>query len=624
MSDSVTADLGQRDEPNIPEEGAAPQAGWGGSWRPLFRYVPALDSLRQYSWPTLRADALAGLTVAAVAVPQAMAYALIAGIPPEHGLYTAIVMTVVGALFCSSKQLINGPTNAISIAVLSALAPIHDEASKIQAAILLALLVGIIQTGITLFRLGDLTRYISNAVIVGFTLGAAVLLVLDQTKNLVGLTPRGGPEDHFLKRFWLTITESDRLPPWTVGIGLGTIVLVLGLRWLDNRLRIRLLPEFLLVVIGMATLVWAADLRPPDVQVIPEIPRALPAFSVPTFDPSHLRHLSSSALAIALLGLLEALAMAKALAAQTGQKLDINQQCLSEGLANLSGSFFQCYPGSGSLTRSAINQQSGGLTQWAGIFCALAVAATMLLFAPLARYIPRAALAGILMVSAWRMVDRKQLLYHLRATKFDAGIVLATAFAAVFISVEFCILVGVFLSFLLYVPRAARIHMSELTLTPERVVRERRPQDPRCARILMYSIEGELFFGAAPDFDRHLAAIERRADAETRVVVLRLKRARNPDGVCLALLDDFLARMRARNIVVLLCGVREDLARALHNTGLLARLPPEHVFREQPAVGSSTLAAVRYAYDLLAGDLCSICPRRREPNGEQQGWYYMI
>jgi SulP family sulfate permease len=590
----------------------------------LFRYVPALDSLRQYSWSALRADVLAGLTVAAVAVPQAMAYALIAGIPPEYGLYTAIVMTAVGALFCSSKQLINGPTNAISIAVLSALAPIHGEAGKVHAAILLALLVGIIQTGITLFRLGDLSRYISNAVIIGFTVGAAVLLVLDQTKNLIGLTPRGGPDDPFLRRFWLTVTGVDGVNAWTVGIGVGTIALVLGLRWVDGRLRVRLLPEFLLVVIFMATLVWAADLAAQGVPVNPEIPRSLPALRVPTLDGGHLRHLSSSALAIALLGLLEAIAMAKALAAQTGQKLDINQQCLSEGLANLCGSFFQCYPGSGSLTRSAINQQSGARTQWAGVFCALAVAATVLLFAPLARYIPRAALAGILMVSAWRMVDRRQLLYHLRATKFDAGIVLATALSAVFISVEFCILIGVFLSFVLYVPRAARIHMSELTVTPERVVRERRHQDPHCERILMYSIEGELFFGAAPDFDRHLATIEKRAGPDIRVVVLRFKRARNPDGVCLGLLEEFLARMSARHIVVLLCGVREDLARALRNTGLVGRLPPEHIFREHPAVWSSTLHAVRYAYELLAGDYCAACPRRREPDGQQQEWYYMI
>src|SRR3954466_9841115 len=172
----------------------------------LFRVVPAFDSLRNYSLHDLSSDTMAGLTVAAVAVPQAMAYAQIAGIPPQYGLYTAIVMTTVGALLDSSRQLINGPTNAISIAVLSALVGFGDV-ERIPALILLTLIVGIIQTAISMLRLGDLTRYVSHAVIVGFTLGAAVLLVLDQLKNLLGLPAGGSGEDHFLKRVWVTLSH---------------------------------------------------------------------------------------------------------------------------------------------------------------------------------------------------------------------------------------------------------------------------------------------------------------------------------------------------------------------------------------------------------------------------------
>src|SRR5688572_12404787 len=181
------------------------QSPTGTSW--LFRLVPALDSLRTYRAQDARHDTLAGLTVAAVAVPQAMAYASIVGLPVEYGLYTAIVMTAVGAMFDSSKQLINGPTNAISIAVLSAIGGLGLDGpeERVQAAVLMALMIGVIQTGIALLRLGDLTRYISHAVIVGFTAGAAVLLVLDQTKNLLGLAAQGGAHDHFLLRLWLTL-----------------------------------------------------------------------------------------------------------------------------------------------------------------------------------------------------------------------------------------------------------------------------------------------------------------------------------------------------------------------------------------------------------------------------------
>ncbi len=588
----------------------------------LYRLVPAFDSLRTYTWNALRLDFFAGLTVAAVAVPQAMAYASIAGLPPQYGLYTAIVMTFVGALLDSSKQLINGPTNAISIAMLSALAFEPDLDAKIAAAILLAFLIGAVQTGITLLRLGDLSRYISHAVIVGFTLGAAILLILDQLKNLLGLRDLGDPHEHFLLRFGRTISgvADTHLP--TFAIGLGTMALVLLLRWVGQRVKTRL-PDFLLAVIAMALLVWLFSLDQRGVRTVGDIPSRLPTPQLPEFSWTRVRAMSGSAFAIGVLGLLEAIAMAKAIASRTGQKLDINQQCLSEGLANLVGSFFQCFPGSGSLTRSAINVEAGAVSQWSGVVAAAVVAVTLLLLAPFAYYIPRSALAGILLLSAWRLVDRKQLYHHLRTTRFDALIVLATAVSAIVISVEFCILIGILLSFVMFIPRAARVHLTEMTLTSDRVLRERGPKDAGCDRILVFSLEGELFFGSGPDLEAHFDTIADRCVPATRAIVLRLKRVRNPDAVCLELLDRFLERMGEKGVVVLLCGVRPDLAKVLRSSGLEPRLGIHRVFHETTDVDfSSTLEAVRHAYDLLAGDLCSACPRRGEMGRDVL--YYMI
>src|SRR3954467_11511989 len=232
----------------------------------LFRVVPAFDSLRHYSLNDLSYDAMAGITVAAVAVPQAMAYAQIPGIPPRYGLYTAIVMTAVGALLDSSKQLINGPTNAISIAVLSALVGFHNE-EIIPAVILLALLVGVIQTGIALLRLGDLTRYVSHAVIVGFTLGAAILLVLDQLKNLLGLTAAGTGQDHFLKRFWLTISHIEQTNLVALYIGIGTVAIALVLRVINVRYRLRI-PELLLALMVMTAMVWNWRLDQQGIKIV--------------------------------------------------------------------------------------------------------------------------------------------------------------------------------------------------------------------------------------------------------------------------------------------------------------------------------------------------------------------
>jgi len=598
-------------------------ARWAGTFRDaLTRAMPALDSLRAYSFSTFRHDLIAGLTVAAVAVPQAMAYAQIAGIPPAYGLYTAIITTIVGAFFSSCKLLIHGPTNAISIAIFSALASVPDE-RRVALAALLAVMVGLIQILVTALRLGDLTRYISHAVLVGFTLAAGTLIFLSQVPGVLGLSDRGDPEQHFLVRWWQTVNDLRDYNPWSIGLAVLTIVLVLALNWANRRWRLRV-PELLSALILAAATVAALGLHDRGVAVVGAIPRRLPEFELPAFDWSAIQELSASALVITLLGLLEALAMAKVLSARTGEKLDINQQCFSEGIANLVGGFFSCFPGSGSLTRSAINHQAGGRTQWSAIFSGVAVAAAMLMFAPLARYVPRAALGGILMITAFRLVDRHRLYYNLRATRFDRGIVIVTALSGVFISIEFCILIGTFLSFVFYVPRAARVNLVELVMTPERVVRQRLPSDRPCGRILIFSLEGELFFGSAPDVEQHLAAIESRVVPGIRVVVLRLKRARNPDAVCLELFEQFFKNMERKGVAVLLSGVRHDMARVLENVGLAERVGRERIFREYPSVWSSTLEAVRHAYQIIGDDLCEHCPKRQEKMHDEETWYYMI
>lgn len=563
------------------------------------KYLPAINSLRRYSLLALRADLLAGLSVAAVAVPQAMAYAIAAGVPPTYGLYTAVVMTAVGALFASSKLLINGPTNVIAIAVLSALAPIPDE-QRLAAVFTLTLLVGLFQTIITLFRLGDLTRYISHSVVVGFTLGASLLLVVDQARNLFGLTAIADGQHHFLVRTWQVWTQSGPPHQATTLIGFGSMVAVLGLRALKKRLGWPLLPELLLTMIGAGLLVAAYRLDQQGVAVVGVIPGELPHFAWPEVPVEHLRGLSESGLAIAVLGLLEALAMAKNLASHTGQKFDLNQQCMSEGLANLTGSLFQCIPGSGSLTRSAINHQAGARSQWSAVWSAIAVALITVAFAPYAQYIPLSALAGILMVTAMGMVDWKALPFHLRATQFDAFIVLTTAVAAVGVSVEFCILIGVFASFLLAVPRAGRMTRTEFVVRDNGVVRERAEGEPADPTLLLFGLEGELFFGSSLALNAHLDWFEERASQGAKVVILRVKRLRNPDAVGMREIDQFIRDMKEAGVRVILAGVRADLLGGLRKAGTLDALAQDQYFPERQAKGSGTLEAVAAARRYLA------------------------
>jgi SulP family sulfate permease len=587
--------------------------------------------LGAYRLDLLRRDLTAGLTVAALAVPQAMAYALIAGVPPEYGLYTAIVVMAVGSIFGSSSHLINGPTNAISLVVFSAVAALNFDAgdpSRVEAVFLLAILVAAIQILIAVLKLGDMTRYVSESVVLGFMTGAGILIAMGQVHNLLGLRSQGDGHLHFLHRLWLTVTQGGPVNPYATTIGVGTAVTVVALRRLGRRLGVEI-PDMLIGVLLASALASALHWAPAGpgekglLAVIGEVPRKLPGFHLPTIRGDWIQQLSGSALAIALLGLLEAIAIAKSIAARTLQPLDFNQQCLAEGLSNLAGGFFQCMPGSGSLTRSAVNYQAGAATRLSGVLAAAAVAVTLLLFAPWAQYVPKAALAGMLMVTAWRLVDRARLRYCLRATRFDAGIALGTAAAAVFINIEFSILIGVFLSFLFFVPRAARLGASELVVSQDRVLRERQPDDPQCSRMALFSLEGELFFGAAPELEEHLAELRRRVAGGVRIVVLRVKRARNPDMACLEILQRFFQDVKRQGATVLLCGVRDDFAQALRNVRMHHYLPAEHIFLEEATAGSSTLQAVRKAYDLLGADRCATCPRRNEAE-EQGALYYMI
>ena len=593
---------------------------WSTALRELYRRVPAVYSLRHYNLSTARADLIAGISVATVAVPQAMAYAMIAGLPAEYGLYTAIVMTAIGALFDSSRQLINGPTNAISIALLSAIGAFPQD-ERIRAAVLMAFLVGAIQIGISLLRLGDLTRYISHSVIVGFTAGASILLVMDQMKNLLGLEAAGGPHDHFLYRFGLTISHIDRLHWPTLVVGIASVLLVLGLRWVNALLGRRLFPDLLLAVVAMAVATAFLGLDHQGVKVVGDIPAKLPFPQLPPLEADKLRSLAGSGLAIALLGLLEAISMAKAIAAVTGQKLDMNQQCLSEGFANLGGSLFQCMPGSGSLTRSAINQQVGGQTQWSGVVSAGAVALIMLFFAPYARFIPRSALAGILMLTAARMVRPREIRYHLRVSRFDAVIVLVTAVSAVAISIEFCVLIGVVMSFLLVVPRTGQMLLTEFAVGRDGAIHERLDEDDICGRILIFGLEGEMYFGSSQSLEKHLETIEDRVLPETQVVVFRLKRARRPDAAGMKLLEGCIERLKARGVHVLVCGVRSEFFECMTRCGLDETLGEAQIFLERPVRLTSTLLAIEHAYTLVTQP-CPTCPRR-EAAVRERGMYYV-
>jgi sulfate permease, SulP family len=560
-----------------------------------------MNRLIDYGPDALRRDVIAGLTVAAISLPQGMAYALLAGVDPRYGLYSAILVTAVASVFGSSSHLINGPTSAISLVVFSALS-IFDADQRVEAAeamFLLGAMVGAIQITIAVLRLGDLTRYISESVILGFMSAAAFLLAVGQISNALGVRDKGTGAQHILYRLWLTLTAGDAVNIRAVLVTLATLLLALVLRRLVRRYR---WPQFdmlaVLLIVGFGA--YLAGWTVPGIDgktaigVAGAVPADLPSFHVATVKLGWALDLASDSVAIAFLGLLEALAIAKSIAHQTRQPLDFNRQCLAEGLANLAGGFFQCLPGSGSLSRSAINFQAGAATRFSGILTAGFVAIAVIAFAPLARYVPKPALAALLLLTASRLVDVGRVAYAVRASRLDAGVVAITALSAVAFGLDLAIIIGVALSILLFVPRAAKIKAAELVVDDHDVVRERLPKEPPNDGFLLYDLEGELFFGAGPELEKVLHGIQAQArHLQIKHVLLRLKRVRNPDMVSLEHLEHFLKQAREEGTSVWLAGLRPDLLAAFDRLNFGDWIEADHVFPQGSDEDSATLAAIK-------------------------------
>ncbi|QGM97409.1 SulP family inorganic anion transporter [Methylocystis parvus] len=572
---------------------------------------PSLNWLKSKRFQNFRKDLVAGATVAAISLPQSMAYALIAGVDPRFGLYTAIVFTAVAGIFGSSNHLVNGPTGAVSLVTFSALAFIDPDAKldAYEAMFLLAVMVGIVQITIAVTRLGDVTRYISESVVTGFISGAAFLTIIGQIANALGVKAQGTGHQHVLYRLYLTLTQPGPFNYKAIVISGSAILFAIYGRKLIRKVGLPQIEMLLAVILlsAAAYFVGWSQFAPgakPAVPLIEAIPAALPGLHVPSIKLEWLVDMSSSAVSIGILGLLEALAIAKAVAHSSRQQLDYNRQCLAEGIGNLVGGFFRCMPGAGSLSRTAINYSAGAVTRFSGVFTAAIVAFAVLMLGPLAAYIPKAVLAGLLIVAASRLIDVERIRYTATASRADAILLVTTALAAVFIEVEFAILIGSTVSIIWYILRASQLKVQELIVSPEQVVRARIASDPPTSDVLIYDIEGEFFFGAAPDLDKYLrTAADEAVRRKAHFIVLRLKRVRNPDAVALETLDIFLKEARRDGLTILLAGVRPDLHDALERIGIAKRHGEGLIFREEEKDYSATLSAVRKAYDLATAQL---------------------
>ncbi|MGB0722172.1 MAG: SulP family inorganic anion transporter [Gammaproteobacteria bacterium] len=446
---------------------------------------------------TVRADAMAGLTGAVVVLPQGVAFATIAGMPPEYGLYAGMIPAIIAAFFGSSKHLVSGPTTAASIVLFSSLSVYATPGSMdyVTLALTLTFMVGILELALGLARMGALVNFISHSVIVGFTAGAAILIAAKQLKHFFGIEmPSGGHLHDILIAFARQLGDIN---PYVTTVALGTLLSGIVIRKLMPR------APYLIVsmVFGSLLAVALNALFGEDVTEIPQVgalPSSLPPLSAPDFSLDTIRDLAGTAIAVTLFALTEAVSIGRSLAARGGYRINGNQEFIGQGLSNIAGSFFSGYVATGSFNRSGLNYEAGAKSPLAAAFAGLLLMIIVLLVAPLAAYLPKAAMAGVLFIVAWGLIDVAQIKHILTANRRESSILLVTALSAVFLELELAIFAGVLLSLLLYLQKASKPTIRRRTPDPRTPKRSfvTDPALPECPQVRFARIDGPVFFGS--------------------------------------------------------------------------------------------------------------------------------
>jgi len=522
---------------------------------------------------------IAGLTVAVVMLPQAIAYAMIAELPPEMGLYSAIIAAVVGALWGSSRHLHTGPTNAASLLVLASLLTVAPPGSPefLVAAGYMAIVVGVFRLAMGLLRMGVLVNFVADSVIVGFTAGAGVLICVNQLRHLFRLDIPSSPALGTTIKAIASHPAAIHLP--SVYIGVGVIVVIAVLK--------RFRPQLPAALIGMvlaAVVTGVFELQQEGVLVLGAIPRSLPPLTkMRLVDFDLIWKLTPGALAVAAIGLVEAMSIARSVASETGQRLDSNQEFVGQGLASIFTGLFSGYAVSGSFTRTAINYDSGARSPLASIFSGLWVLLAMMVFAPLAVYLPRAALAGVLVITAWGMVDFSKVRRIFRSSKGDTWIVSATFGATILLPLEFAVLAGMLVSFARYLIKTSTPGVYAVVPDEGFHYLVKVGEKPVCPQLGVMEIEGSLYFGAVHHIEEALR--KNQEDHPGQIyLLLRMHMVDVCDVSGIQMLEATLRRYRERGGDVFLEGVRPEVLRMIESYGFTSKLGRKNILNEVNAI----------------------------------------
>ncbi|MEW5768942.1 MAG: cob(I)yrinic acid a,c-diamide adenosyltransferase [Pseudomonadota bacterium] len=590
----------------------------------VYQFLPFLKWQHRVGRDTLRADGIAGLTGALIVLPQAVAFATIAGLPPEYGLYAAMVPAIIAALFGSSWHLVSGPTTAISIVVFASVSPYAEPGTPqyIEMVLTLTFLTGLFQLIMGLAKMGALINFISHTVVIGFTAGAALLIAASQVKNFFGLDiARGTPAYEVVG---LLLTHLHDLNPYVTGV--AVVSLLAGL------LARRYLPKVPYMIVAMvAGGVVAAWLNNgfgeevTGIRTVGALTASLPPLSMPDFSLATLKNTVFSALAVTVLALTEAVSISRAIAVKSEQHINGNQEFIGQGLSNLAGSFFSGYASSGSFNRSGVNYEAGARTPLAAVFSAAFLLVILFLVAPLAAYLPIPAMAAVLFLVAWNLIDFHHIGAILKAHRNET-VVLGVTFFGTVIDLEKGIFFGILVSLIFYLAKTSRPAIRSVVPdardadNPRRKFLVEKGDEPDCPQVKMLRIEGSIFFGAVDHIQHAFAAVDEHVPTQ-RHLLLFSKGINTIDLAGAELLAGEAKRRRKLGGGLYLCGVRDATCTMLKRGGYEAEIGADHVFAHKPD-------AIAGVYPRLDPALCRSCTARifREcqaslPNGEARADY---
>lgn len=563
----------------------------------FFPFLAWKDELKNRN--TLRADFMAGIIGAVIVLPQGIAFAMIAGLPPMYGLYTAMVTPVVAGLFSSSRHAVSGPTAPISIVVFAAVSKLSEVGSPdyISKVLFLTFMAGAIQVALGLGRMGRYISFVSNSVVVGFAAGAAVLTVTNQMRGVLGLDISSRAA--FLVT-WDQILSNLSGIHWPVFlVAAYTLIMAVLVRRYAPKM-----PHLLVALACGTLLAWMMGGPLANIPFAEAIPRQLPAFSLPGFSAGNFHSLLGEAFAIAILGIIQTVAVGRAIAVQSGHPIDGNQELIGQGLSNVTGSFFSCYVGSGSFTRSGLNYEAGARTPMSAIFAAFILMLIVLLFAPYARFLPMPALSGLILLIGWGLIDFKHIREIRRASKQENLILGATFFATLFAELQFAVYLGVLLSLFFFLKQTSRPNIAVMAPDAEhhrhQFINVIRKPVPQCPQLKIIRIDGHLYFGAID----HISAILRdiRKGPEKHLLIMA-------NGINYVDLDgaDWLAReaafWRKKGGGLYFIRLKIIAQDVMESGGFMDEIGRENFFDSK----TDALSAI---YRKLDREVCRACPHR--------------